>query len=122
MNLCIYGTKSDQQIVFELIQSIPEYTYRKILYTMSSDYDDFLCKLERSCYDIIFVISQNASGMEGVIAARKIRPNVPVVWCSDDYNFGAQSYRLGCAYFTGKPLTKEIIATALQYTRPAQTL
>ena len=51
--------------------------------------------------------------MEGVIAAKSLLKNVPVVWFSNDSGFGAQSYRLGCAYFHPKPVSAEILSAAI---------
>lgn len=51
--------------------------------------------------------------MEGVIAAKTLCLDIPVLWFSEDGDFGAQSYRLGCTYFHQKPLSPEILLAAL---------
>ncbi len=52
--------------------------------------------------------------MEGVIAVKNLYPQCPVAWISNDKGFGIQSYRLGCAFFAEKPLTKKKIAIAFE--------
>ena len=59
------------------------------------------------------VTVNGAEGMEGVIAARDLWKNVPVIWFSDDNGFGVQSYRLGCAYFHKKPISAGILSAAI---------
>lgn len=63
---------------------------------------------------LVVVLADGAAGMESVYRSRQRRPNVPVFWFSDDREFGMQSYRLGCAYFSTKPVTPEKIACALR--------
>lgn len=55
----------------------------------------------------------NANGMEGVIAARNMRPNIPVVWFSNDEGFGCQAYRLNADFFHCKPVTAHVLEMAL---------
>ena len=54
-----------------------------------------------------------ADGMEGVIAAKNVCGEVPVLCFSNDGGFGAQSYRLGCAYFHKKPVSAQILSAAI---------
>ena len=45
--------------------------------------------------------------------AKSVCKNVPVLWFSNDNGFGAQSYRLGCAYFHKKPVSPQILSAAI---------
>ena len=59
------------------------------------------------------IAMDGADGMEGVIAAKSVCKDVPVLWFSDDNGFGAQSYRLGCAYFHKKPVPPQVLSAAI---------
>ena len=63
---------------------------------------------------LLIVLADGAKGMEAVYRARERRPGLPVFWFSDDREFGMQSYRLGCAYFSTKPLTPDKIHHAIR--------
>ena len=52
--------------------------------------------------------------MEGVIAVRRIYPDLPVIWFSNDSGFAPQAYRLHVNYFTLMPINKDKIMTALK--------
>ncbi len=65
--------------------------------------------------DFVFVTMDNAAGMEGVIAAKKMYAELPVVWISNDRDFAAQAYRLNAACFAVKPLSEEKIYRILKH-------
>jgi len=88
--------------------------FRKIDYLHTDNYDRFLDMLSSKEYEMVFVMMDNAVGMEGVIAVQNLRPNTPIIWFSNDKNFVAQSYRLGVTYFSVKPIEEKIIKLALQ--------
>lgn len=96
-----------------MISAMPELCYRNIRIEEHSERDSFLTGLSGSPPDSVDVAMNGADGMEGVIAAKTVFRNIPVLWFSDDGGFGAQSYRLGCAYFHKKPLSPEILSAAL---------
>ena len=62
---------------------------------------------------LVIVVANGAKGLECVFRARSCRPSLPVFWFSDDREFGMQSYRLDCAYFSTKPVTKEKLSYAI---------
>lgn len=64
---------------------------------------------------LLVVLMDGAAGMEGVFLARRILPELPVFWFSDDSQFGMQSHRLDCTYFSTKPITVEKLSKALQH-------
>lgn len=61
---------------------------------------------------MIVVMADGAEGMEGVMAARTLCPEVDLLWLSDDEGFGPQSYRLGCTYFGKKTITEQLVSHA----------
>ena len=113
MRLIFYGTASDKDDFMRAIAALPQWCYRKILVTNCPDYDRFVAALEERMPDCIVIAMDGADGMEGVIAAKSVCKNVPVLWFSNDNGFGAQSYRLGCAYFHKKPVSPQILSAAI---------
>lgn len=106
MNILVFGSGNEVEKFIELIDSHEQYIFRKKTFTKSIDYDSFLDELKKP-QDIIFVIEDGAIGMESVIASKSLCPKTPVIWFSNDKNFGAQSYRLGAEFFAKKPVTGE---------------
>ena len=113
MRLVLYGTESDKDEFMRSLDALPDMSYRKIRITDCSDYDGFIADLRESPPDGIVIAMNGADGMEGVIAAKSVCKNVPVLWFSDDNGFGVQSYRLGCAYFHKKPVSPQILSAAI---------
>lgn len=113
MRLALYGTEADREELMRSLTALPDYCYRKMQVTDYPDYDSFIAGLSGSPPDGIVIAMDGADGMEGVIAARSVCKNVPVLWFSDDNGFGVQSYRLGCAYFHKKPVSPQILSAAI---------
>lgn len=88
-------------------------TFRQVTYHYCNTYDDFLQILEQQQIDLMIIAVDGADGMEGVIAARKFQPETKLIWFSNDKAFGSQSYRLNCTYFAVKPITEELLETAV---------
>ncbi len=80
----------------------------------TSDLEEFEAHLVDWNPTLLIVLADGAKGMESVYRARERRPFLPVFWFSDDHEFGIQSYRLNCAYFSTKPVTLEKITHAVQ--------
>lgn len=113
MNILIYGNSHDRDFLAELIEGCGEMQYRKIRFYKLDSYDSYIDELKRAVPQIIFVSEHGAEGMEAVIAAKNLQPDSSVIWFSDDEGFGSQSYRLGCTYFSAKPITSEIMERAI---------
>ena len=113
MRLILYGTETDKNEFMCSLAALPERHYRKMQITDYSDYDSFIAGLGGSPPDCIVIAMDGADGMEGVIAARSVCQNAPVLWFSNDNGFGVQSYRLGCAYFHKKPVSPQILSAAI---------
>ena len=114
MKFALYGTRSDNDEIMCSLVALPEWYYRKTQVIDYSDYDGFITGLEECPPDCIVIAMDGADGMEGVIAAKSVCENVPVLWFSDDGGFGIQSYRLGCTYFHKKPISPQILSTAIK--------
>ncbi len=113
MKLSLYGTARDREALTEALAGLPDCSYRNIRVTDFADYDSFIAGLGSDPPECVVVMRNGAEGMEGVIAARDLLKDVPVIWFSDDNAFGVQSYRLGCAYFHEKPVSSRILSAAI---------
>lgn len=113
MRLILYGTETDRDEFMHAVTALPDLRYRKMQVSCCPDYDSFIAGLGESPPDGIVVVMDGADGMEGVIAAKSVCKDVPVLWFSDDNGFGVQSYRLGCAYFHKKPVSPQVLSAAI---------
>lgn len=113
MNIVIYGEFYKRKPLVELIESCGMMQYRKICFFIPNDYDEFLQELKHVLPQLIFISYDGADGMEAVIAAKNLHPDAPVIWFSNDEGFVSQSYRLGCTYFSAKPITCELVQNAI---------
>ena len=114
MEVLIYGNARERELLLQHLKSQAHIAFRLVNYSHADDYDTYLKLLRRQEYDIVFVVADNAEGMEGVIAAQNVQPDTSVVWFSNDKNFVAQSYRLGVNYFAVKPIDEKILSLALK--------
>lgn len=108
-NIIIYGNYEESSTLISFADLSPMHIFRH-----TDVYDTFLSYLAEYAPQAIFILTDGAAGMEGVIAVRNLYPQCPVAWISNDKGFGIQSYRLGCAFFAEKPLTKKKIAIAFE--------
>lgn len=87
-------------------------------HTLENIHLDDLEELEKVLVDreptLLIVLADGAEGMECVYRARERRPDLTIFWFSDDRDFGVQSYRLNCAYFSTKPVTPDKINCAIR--------
>lgn len=114
MNVLIYGSKKEKEHLVEHIKNQACMAFRLVTYSHAEDYETYLIMLREQPYDMVFVLADNAVGMEGVIAVQNVQPETPIVWFSNDKNFVAQSYRLGVNYFAVKPVDEKIVNLALK--------
>ena len=117
MDVLIYGNMTEKELLIQHLKTEAGMAFRKIRYSHAEDYDSYLKKLRERNYDIAFILADNAVGMEGVIAAQNVHPELPIVWFSNDKNFVAQSYRLGVSYFAVKPVDEKTVNLALRRCR-----
>lgn len=114
MDVLIYGNAREKELLIQHLKSEACMAFRQVRYSHAEDYDTYLKKLRSHEYDIVFVMADNAAGMEGVIAVQNVHPDIPIVWFSNDKNFVAQSYRLGVAYFAVKPIDEKTVSLAIK--------
>lgn len=112
MKILHYGTEQDYLAISEAMENLPLYA-DQIKYSQYDEYEDFLYALTNHHYNVVIVTADNAVGMEGVIAVKNYRPDLPLVWFSNDSEFGLQSYRLGCTYFGVRPITADKLERAI---------
>lgn len=112
MRVLHYGTKQDYLTVTELMDRLPFYAAQIEEYSQKEDYEDFLAALFSHFYQVILVTAENTAGKDGVLAARKYGPDLPVIWFSNNREFALQSYQLDCTYFGIKPVTEEKLERA----------
>ena len=111
MNILVYGSDSETNDFIDMLDSNQYFMFRKKNFICESNYDKFLKQLDDN-KDIVFILENGAKGMESVIATKDLCPETPIIWFSNDRDFGAQSYRLGVEYFATKPVTNEHLALA----------
>ena len=114
MDVLIYGKAREKELLIQHLKSEACMAFRMVRYSHAEDYDTYLKKLRSHEHDIVFVMADNAAGMEGVIAVQNVHPDTPIVWFSNDKNFVAQSFRLGVTYFSVKPIDGKTVNLALQ--------
>ena len=113
MNVLIYGNKKEKELLIQHIKTQACMAFRLVNYSHAEDYDTYLAMLREQPYEMVFVMADNAAGMEGVIAVQNVQPDTSIIWFSNDKNFVAQSYRLGVNYFAVKPVDEKIVNLAL---------
>ena len=114
MNILVYGNATDKELLIQHMKSQACMAFRRIEYANTDDYDTFLEMLNANQYEMVFIMMDNAAGMEGVIAVQNLHPKTPIIWFSNDKNFVAQSCRLGVTYFSVKPIEERMIGLALK--------
>jgi DNA-binding NtrC family response regulator len=110
----LFGCPQECETVGKILGTlteIPEETYE---YHHVQDVEEFERALATYMPSLVVVLADGAAGMESVYRSRQRRPSLPVLWFSNDREFGIQSYRLECAYFSTKPVTPEKIISALR--------
>lgn len=104
--IILYGSPGEYKI-FE-----PYLKNYKVQYF--AEQEELIPALMKECPAAVWVMKENAAGMEGVIAVRRIYPRISVVWFSNDSGFAPQAYRLHVDYFALMPADKDKIYTALK--------
>ncbi len=105
MRIAIYATEKDfcdlECAILELNQDIPGNFELFCL----EEYDTYRKDIIAKDYDLLIVMKDGAHGMEACIGSKILREDIPLFWVSDDKNFGPQAFRIGCSYFSTKPIT-----------------
>lgn len=110
----LFGTLQECETIGRMLglaEGFPAGTHQ---YRHVDDMEEFERILVTWTPSLVIVLADGAAGMESVYRSRQRRPSLPVFWFSDDREFGMQSYRLECAYFSTKPVTPEKLTCALR--------
>ena len=92
MNVLIYGNAREKELLVQHMKSQASMAFRLVTYSHAEDYDTYLEMLRKHVYDMVFVMTDNAAGMEGVIAVQNVQPDTPIIWFSNDKNFVAGNH------------------------------
>lgn len=115
MKVLVYGQKNEYEECALLLSALPVLQYRRMEFCHAEDYDSFIGLLpEMESEDPVVILTDGAEGMEGVLAAKRQSPALPVFWFSNDKGFGVQSHRLECTFFAVKPLTEQKMQAAIE--------
>lgn len=109
----IYGEQNECRAVGETLKGLMLLTDYRHEHCYVDDLEEFEKLLVDWEPTLLIVLANGAIGQESVYRAGQRLPNLPVFWFSDDREFSMQSYRLGCAYFSTKPVTQEKIEHAI---------
>lgn len=104
MRLLLIGNRQECENTFETIKSL---VFQNIEHSIVDDYELIHQSIIEDETDVAVVVENGAGGMEAVYRIKESGCDIPVFWFSDDRDFAVQSYRLGCAYFSTKPVTAE---------------
>lgn len=113
MKILIYGEQHECSQIQNSLLSLPTFENHTPEFCIRSQFDEFYIQLVDYCPDLIIVAADGAEGMEGVRRSKRVLPDIPVFWFSDDRNFAAEAYRLDCAYFSPKPVCTDKYLRAL---------
>lgn len=111
--IIIYGSSAECSHAEQLLRAAEQTSQYEILCVPT--WSGLQQELTRAASSLLIVLTDGAAGMEGVFLARRIASELPVFWFSDDSQFGMQSHRLDCTYFSTKPITVEKLSKALQH-------
>lgn len=110
----LFGSDGECRAVYEILQAQATRSGYIVTQCQVDDLEVFEKQLVDFDPSLLIVVADGAEGMECVYRSRERRPCVPVFWFSDDPEFGLQSYRFNCAYFSTKPVTTEKLNHAIQ--------
>jgi DNA-binding LytR/AlgR family response regulator len=113
MKVLLFGCPQECEAVAKLLADMRGGT-EIVDYEHTQDLEQFDRHLATWMPTLVIVLADGAAGLESAYRSRQRRPNLPVFWFSDDREFGMQSYRLECAYFSTKPADQEKIGSALK--------
>ena len=109
----IFGAPEECKAAWETLRALESCAAHHHELCHVDDIEEFERQLVEWEPTLTIVLADGAAGLESVFRSRQRRPCIPVFWFSDDREFGMQSYRLDCAYFSTKPVTDEKISNAI---------
>lgn len=114
VKMLLFGNPRECEQTGEMLKCVNGFGGNALEYRHVEDLEEFEKMLATWIPSLVIVLANGAAGMESVYRSRQRRPSLPVFWFSDDREFGMQSHRLECAYFSTKPVTPEKITYALK--------
>lgn len=112
--ILFYGERAESLSLEEKLKMLPSFADRQHEFRHTDSWDGLESELVSWDPDLVIIIADGAAGMEGVYLSRAKKPELPVCWFSDDYDFGMQSHRLDCVYFSTKPVTQDKLQKAIK--------
>lgn len=76
--------------------------------------DHLLGMLYKKRYDLACIALHGAKGYEAVRKVRDVNANIPIIWLTDDKQFGMAGYELHVSALFIKPYTREKFAVAVR--------
>ncbi len=113
MKITVFTHREEAAEFKEIINSLSDSREISLECNYYDNYDDFIRGFPTDKAGAVIVARRGADGMECARNARLMRPDIPLIWFSDDKAFGIESYRLECAFFSAEPITEKILKTAL---------
>ncbi len=105
VRIAIYANEKDfcefECALFELDKSDPN----RFELSCLEEYDSYRKDIVAKDYDLLIVMKDGAHGMEACIGSKVLKKDTPLIWLSNDKDFGPQAFRIGCSYFSTKPIT-----------------
>ncbi len=118
MTVTVFTHREQSLMLERMLSAISSQEY-PLDFKIYDCYDDFIASFAYSGSSegqaiAVIVARKGAEGMESARNARMMQPSVPLVWLSDDDGFGIESYRIGCAFFSAKEISENLLLTALK--------
>jgi two-component SAPR family response regulator len=110
----IFGFDNESFELQQLLKKQMIFKQNYCTFITISELEEFRVKMIDWQPTLVIIVSNGALGMEAAHIARKKDLDVPLLWFSDDIDFGMESHRLNCDYFSVKPVTEEKIQRALR--------
>ena len=109
MKVFLYGTSEECKQLEEYLEQYGEFQCMQC--DSSQKVIDEITRFSPRC---AIVIMDGAEGMEVSGLIRRLYPELPLLWFSNDPIFGVQSYRINVTYFSVKEQLKEKLSFALK--------
>lgn len=118
LKILLYGNSAECKSAENMIMFLPFFADSSPEFRHADNWDVLEAELADFDPGLVMILEDGAAGMEGVYLSRSRRPDTPICWFSDDNDFGMQSHRLDCTYFSEKPVTEERLRRAItRYTQ-----
>lgn len=113
LKILFYGDSSECKSAEEMIMFLPVFDGNSPEFRCTDNWDGLEAELVQWEPALVMILMDGAAGMEGVYLSKSRLPDVHTCWFSDDSDFGMQSHRLDCTYFSKKPVTSEKLQKAI---------